>query len=104
MPTQEERLSVVEQSLLQFKTETVHNYQDMAMQLTMVKGLTETTIGRLATIQWEMNQRFNQTDHRLDTLETTLNNHTTRLDRLETKVDTIQTTLAEILARLPEKP
>lgn len=40
----------------------------MAMQITLLKGLTEVIIGRLATIQWQMDQRFN-------TADTTLNEH-----------------------------
>lgn len=83
MPTQEERLAAVEQNLIQFKTETIRAYQDMAMQLTMLKGLTETTIGRLASMQWQIDQRFNMVD-------TTLNEH--------------KALLTEILARLPENP
>ena len=89
MPTQEERLAAVEQNLTQFTTETVRAYHEMAMELTMVKGLTETTIGRLASIQWQINQRFNKVETRLDGLETTLDNHTQLLN--------------QILARLPEK-
>lgn len=90
MPTQEERLAAVEQNLIQFKTETVRAYQDIAMQLTMLKGLTETTIGRLASMQWQIDQRFNTVETRLGGLEATLNNHTELLN--------------QILARLPEKP
>ena len=81
MPTQEERLATVEQNLIQFKTETVRAYQDMAMQLTMLKGLTETTIGRLASMQWQIDQRFN-------TIDIALNEH--------------KALLTEILSRLPE--
>src|SRR6185312_1863882 len=88
MPTQEERLAAVEQNLIQFKTETIRAYQDMAMQMTMLKGLTETTIGRLASMQWQIDQRFNAVD-------ATLHEHTTRFDHLETL-------LSQILARLPE--
>src|SRR5258708_1170546 len=73
MPTSyEERLAAVEQNLIQFKTETVRTYQDMAMHTTMLKGLAETTIGRLATMQWQIDQRFN-------TIETALQEHTTTL-------------------------
>jgi len=89
MATQEEKLAALEQNLMQFKTETVKAYQDMAMQMTLLKGLTETTIGRLASIQWQMDQRFNTVETRLDGLEITLSNHTELLN--------------QILARLPEK-
>jgi hypothetical protein len=97
MPTQEERLAAVEQNLIQFKTETVRAYQDLAMQMTMLKGLTETTIGRLASMQWQIDQRFNTVETALHEHTTLLNEHTGRFDRLETL-------LSQILARLPEKP
>ncbi len=99
MPTQEERLTTVESSLKQFKTETVNAYQDMATELAMVKGLCVTSVERLMTLRTILDEHTNA-----------LNDHTTRLDRLETKVDIMQTALnehtallAQILARLPEK-
>lgn len=94
----------MEQNLLQFKTETVRAYQDMAMQLTMLKGLTEVTIGRLASMQWQMDQRFNAVEARLGGIETILGDHSDRLVSLETTLNTHTTLLNEILARLPEKP
>jgi phosphoenolpyruvate synthase/pyruvate phosphate dikinase len=83
MSTQEERLETVEYNLRQFKTETIRAYQDMAFEMTMIKGLTEDTIKRLAKLSDTMEKRFEQVD--------------TRLDRVESM-------LAQILARLPEKP
>ncbi len=80
---QEERLETAEYNLRQFKTETVRVYQDMAFEMTMIKGLTEDTIKRLAKLSDTMEKRFEQVD--------------TRLDRVESM-------LAQILARLPEKP
>ena len=83
MSTQEERLETVEYNLRQFKTETIRAYQDMAFEMTMIKGLTEDTIKRLAKLSDTMEKRFEGVD--------------TRLDRVESM-------LAQILARLPEKP
>ncbi len=71
MPTQEERL-------------------EMAIELVMVKGLTEDAVKRLALLKTQIDHQFERVDARLDTLNT-------RLDRVETM-------LAQILARLPEKP
>ena len=104
MPTQEERLAAVEQSLTQFKAETVKTYQDMAMHLTMIKGLTETIIGRLATMQWQADQRFNTVETRLDRIEETLGSHTDHLTSLETTLGNHTALLTQILERLPEKP
>jgi ATP-dependent protease HslVU (ClpYQ) ATPase subunit len=83
MPTQEERLTTVEYDLKQFKTETIKAYGETAIELVMVKGLTEDTIKRLASIKTQIDQQFEQVN--------------TRLDRVETM-------LTQILARLPEKP
>lgn len=54
----------------------------MKMKMTMVKGLTEDAIKRLANIKVQIDQHFERVD--------------TRLDRLENM-------LSQILARLPEK-
>ena len=83
MSTQEERLETVEYNLRQFKTETIKVYQDMAFEMTMIKGLTEDTIKRLAKLSETIEKRFEGVD--------------TRLDRVDSM-------LAQILARLPEKP
>lgn len=104
MPTQEERLTALEQNFMQFKAETIRTYQDMAMHVTMIKGLTETMIGRLATMQWQMDQRFNAVETRLDRVEATLGSHTTHLDQIEATLSNHTTLLTEILKRLPEKP
>jgi hypothetical protein len=60
------------------------------MELTMVKGLTEDAVKRLALLKTQIDQRFERVDTHLDTIDT-------RLDRLENM-------LSQILARLPEKP
>ena len=49
MPTQEERLETVEYGLKQFKTETIKAYEETAIELLMVKGLTEDAVKRLAS-------------------------------------------------------
>jgi ATP-dependent protease HslVU (ClpYQ) ATPase subunit len=90
MPTQEERLEIVEYGLRQFKTETIKAYGEIAMELTMVKGLTEDAVKRLASLKIQIDQRFERVDTRLDTLDT-------RLERLENM-------LSQVLTRLPEKP
>ncbi len=79
MPTQEERLTIVEFDLKQFKTETVKVYGDMAFEMTIIKGLTQ----ELRQDIGEIGKRLDQTD--------------TRLDRIETL-------LTQILARLPKAP
>jgi hypothetical protein len=39
MPTQEERLTILEYDLKQYKTETIKAYGEMAIEMMMVKGL-----------------------------------------------------------------
>ncbi len=111
MPTPEERLTTLEYNLDQFKAEATTYYQEMAMQVTMTRGLTEDAVKRLMQLRIQVDKRFNSTDQQLVEVKQELaevkqdsSDHTTRLDRLETKVDAVQTTLAQILARLPEKP
>ena len=111
MPTQEERLTTLEYNLDQFKAEATTYYQEMAMQVTMSKGLTEDAVKRLMQLRVQVDKRFNSTDQQLAEVKQELaevkqdiSDHTLRLDRLETKVDAVQITLAQILARLPEKP
>jgi len=79
MPTQEERLTVVEFDLKQFKTETVKVYGDMAFEMTIIKGLTQ-----------ELRQDISEIG--------------TRLDQMDTRLDRIETLLIQILARLPKAP
>jgi archaellum component FlaC len=118
MPTPEERLTTLEYDFDQFKAEATSYYQEMALQVTMSKGLTEDAVKRLMQLRVQVDKRFNSTDQQLAEVKQDLgvvkqdlsgvkhdiSEHTTRLDRLETKVDAVQTTLAQILARLPENP
>jgi len=96
MPTQEERLNILEYGLKQYKTETIKAYGEMAVELTMVKGLTEDAVKRLASLKAQIEQRFERVDTRLDAMDSHLESMDTRLDRVENL-------LAQILARLPEK-
>ena len=104
MPTQEERLTTLEFDLNQFKAEATTYYQEMAMQVTMSKGLTEDAVKRLMQLRIQVDKRFTSTDQQLAEMKQDLNemklnisDHTTRLDRIETL-------LTQIVARLPEKP
>ena len=97
MPTQEERLTILEYDLKQYKTETIKAYGEMAVEMTMVKGLTEDAVKRLASLKVQIEQRFERVDTRLDSMDAHLAGMDTRLDRVENL-------LAQILARLPENP
>jgi hypothetical protein len=90
MPTQEERLAQVEVDLRQFKTETINRYQDIAMQMTMQKGLLDNVIGRLAEVkvtQGEHTRRLDLIDTHLDTFERGVNS---RFETLEHRFETLE--------------
>ena len=93
MPTQEERLTIVEYDLKQFKTETIKAYSEMAMELIMIKGLTEDTVKRLMTMRQDIGE-----------VKTTLGEHTRILSEHTARFDRLETLLTQILTRLPEKP
>jgi chromosome segregation ATPase len=125
MPSPEVRLTTLEYNLDQFKAEATSYYQEMALQVTMSKGLTEDAVKRLMQLRVQVDKRFNSTDQQfvevkqdlaevkqdltgvkqeltgvkqdLAGVKQDIGDHTTRLDRIETL-------LAQILARLPEKP
>jgi ABC-type transporter Mla subunit MlaD len=125
MPTQEERLTTVEYDLNHFKTETIKAYGDMAMELVMVKGLTEDAVKRLMTLRRALDQQMaeiKQDIHQLQTNSDThtsllnehtkvlgehtkvLGEHTKVLSEHTTRFDRLETLLTQILARLPGKP
>ena len=118
MPTQEERLTILEYDLKQYKTETIKAYGEMAIEMIMVKGLMEDAVKRLASLRTQVEQRFERVDARLDAMDTRLDQMDTRLDQMgtgldrvdthlgsmDTRLDRVENMLAQILARLPEKP
>jgi hypothetical protein len=68
------------------------------VQLAELREKVEVDIeGKIVGMQTEMRQNFTQTEARFTKIETTQQEHTTRLGRMEEM-------LAQILARLPEKP
>ena len=97
MPTSDERFTTLEYNLDQFKAEATTYYQEMAMQDTMSKGLTEDAVKRLMQLRIQVDKRFNSTDQQLAEVKQ-------ELAGVRQEVAGVQTTLAQILARLPEKP
>jgi hypothetical protein len=69
----------------------------MAVEMTMVKGLTEDAVKRLASLKAQIKHRFERVDAGLEAMGAHLESMDTRLDRVENL-------LAQILARLPENP
>jgi chromosome segregation ATPase len=104
MPTSDERLTALEYNLDQFKAEAATYYQEMAMQVTMTKGLTEDAVKRLMQLRIQIDNRLSSTDQQLaevkqdlTEVKLSISDHTTRLNRIETL-------LTQILTRLQEKP
>jgi chromosome segregation ATPase len=111
MPTQEERLTILEYGLKQYKTETIKAYGEMAIEMIMVKGLVEDAVKRLASLRTQVEQRFERVDTRLDVMDAHLGRMDMRLDQMDTRfnqldthLDRVENMLAQILARLPENP
>lgn len=96
MPTTDERLTTLEFDLNQFKAEATTYYQEMAMQVTMSKGLTEDAVKRLMQLRIQVDKRFTSTDQQLAEM---------KQDLAEVKQDLseMKTMLTQIVARLPEK-
>ena len=76
----------------------------MAFEMTIVKGLTEKAIGRLATLSDTTEKRFERVDIRLNAMDAHLESMDKSLNQMNTRLDRVETLLIEILARLPEKP
>jgi DNA repair exonuclease SbcCD ATPase subunit len=103
--------SIVEYDLKQYKTETIKAYGEMAIEMIMIKGLTENAIGRIATLNDAMEKRFERVNIRIDAVNAHLDLLQQYADKTEKRLDTVEkqltehkTLLTEILARLPEKP
>jgi septal ring factor EnvC (AmiA/AmiB activator) len=111
MPTPEERLTTLEYDFDQFKAEATSYYQEMALQVTMTKGLTEDAVKRLMQLRVQVDKRFNSTDQQLAEVKQEVAGVKQEVAEVKQElagvrqeVAGVQTTLAQILARLPEKP
>src|SRR5207244_4284852 len=89
MSTPEERLTTLEYDLKQFKTETIKAYQDMAMQTTMVKGLTEDAVRRLLKLRTQVEQGFDRVDKRLDGMDRRFDGIDQRFDGMDRRFEGI---------------
>ena len=111
MPTPEERLTTLEYDFDQFKAEPTTYYEEMALQVTMTKSLTEDAVKRLMQLRVQVDKRFNSTDQQLAEVKQEVAGVKQEVAEVKQElagvrqeVAGVQTTLAQILARLPEKP
>jgi predicted nuclease with TOPRIM domain len=78
-------------------TATLHEHTAILHEHTALLHKQGERLDRLEAIANEHTTRFDRLETRFDDLET-------RFDHLETRFNNLETTLAQILARLPEKP
>jgi len=100
MPTQEERLTALEQKTAASIQEMDENYTIMVGVIRHQGQDIKRIFQRLETMDESLNtlnQRLETVDKRLETIER-------RLDRIETSFDEHTTLLTQILARLPKAP
>jgi len=113
MPTLEERVARMEQDFAQFKANATEAYQQMAMHVTVARGLAENALERLAMVDADMKSRFNRlqaaldvhieaTNAHFDLLQKRADKTDKRLDAIETRLDRVEGTLAEHTAVLNE--
>ena len=121
MPTQEERLTTLEQSFGSLQKETGKSIREVNENSTIMLGLLQTLTqeSKQTGLRMEMMKiRMDQLETKFDAHTALLNEHTrvlsehtkvlgehTRvLNEHTTRFDRLETLLTQILARLPEKP
>ena len=100
MPTQEERLTALEQK-------TATHIQEMDENFTIMVGVIRhqgQDIKRIFQRLETMDESLNTLNQRLETVDKRLETIERRLDRIETSFDEHTTLLTQILARLPKAP
>ncbi len=96
MPTQEERLTALEQTFATFQKETAKYIQETDENITIMLVVIRHQGQDIRRIV----QHLETIDERLGTMDEHLNSIEQRLNRLETKSDQHTTLLTQILARL----
>ena len=100
MPTQEERLTALEQ-------ETAAHIQEMDENFTIMVGVIRhqgQDIKRIFQRLETMDESLNTLNQRLETVDGSLNTLKQHLNQIDTKFDEHTTLLTQILARLPKAP
>jgi chromosome segregation ATPase len=100
MPTQEERITALEQK-------TAAHIQEMDENFTIMVGVIRhqgQDIKRIFQRLETMDESLNTLNQRLETVDESLNTLKQHLNQIETKFDEHTTLLTQILARLPKAP
>jgi archaellum component FlaC len=81
------------------------------VEMTIVKGLTEDAVKRLASLKDQIEHRFERVDSRLDGMDAHLESIDSRFERVDSRLDgmdgrlgRLENLLMQVLARLPNKP
>ena len=107
MPTQEERISTLEQSLTAHQKDISKSIREVNENSTIMLGLLQTLTqeSKQTGLRMEMLRiRMDQLETKFDAHTALLNEHTTVLKDHTARFDRMETLLTQILARLPEKP
>ncbi|GAC1426042.1 MAG: hypothetical protein NVSMB54_11820 [Ktedonobacteraceae bacterium] len=72
----------------------------MALEVTMLKGLSEDSIKRLISLRRVVDQRFDNVDQRLSGMDQRLSGVEQRLETLEHDISDVKGLLGQILERL----
>lgn len=107
MPTSEERLTTLEQSFASLQREVAKSIREVNENSTILLGLAQslTQESKQTGLRMEMLKiRLDQLETKFDAHTALLNEHTTLLNEHTGRFDHIDTLLAQVLARLPEKP
>src|SRR5579859_6407790 len=83
MATQEERLETLENGFKQFRTETIKAYQNVAVELVMIKGLALDSVERLKNV----GRRFDSVESGLSEMRRDVSMIELRLNSFEQSVD-----------------
>ena len=100
MPTQEERITALEQK-------TAAHIQEMDENFTIMVGVIRhqgQDIKRIFQRLETMDESLNTLNQRLETVDGSLNSLKQHLNQIDTKFDEHTTLLTQILARLPKAP
>ena len=104
MPTQEERLMALEQTTREYRPVL----QNFAYELTMVKGLIIDQTGITQELRQDISEIAQELRQNISEITQELRQNISeigkRLDQTDTRLDRIETLLTQILARLPKAP
>lgn len=76
----------------------------MAVELTMVKGPTEDVVKQLGSLKDQIEHRFERVDIRFERVDSRLDGMDAHLESMDGRLGRLENLLAQVLARLPEKP